>query len=183
VQKTTQLDEDKLISMLKSNDKSDFSVFYDYFSGALYGMILQVTNGNKDLADDCLQNAFVKIWKNAAAYDSSKGRLFTWMVNIVRNTAIDGLRSSKSGIKGKIQTLPDHVDFKADEADADKLETIKSLEKLLGGMKDEWKEVIQLVYFKGFTQEEAAQLLELPLGTVKTRCRSAIIKLRELLHE
>jgi len=183
VQNTKQQDESELVLLLKSNDKADFSILYDYFSGALYGMILQVTSGDKDLADDCLQNAFVKIWKNAASYDSSKGRLFTWMVNIARNTAIDGLRSSKSGIKGKIQTLPDHVDFKADEADEDKLETIKSLEKLLGGMKNEWKQVIQLVYFKGYTQEEAAQLLDLPLGTVKTRCRSAIIKLRELLHE
>lgn len=181
--KTKQIDEGKLVSMLKSNDKSDFSLLYDYFSGALYGMILQVTSGDKDLADDCLQNTFVKIWKNAATYDASKGRLFTWMVNIARNTAIDGLRSSKSGIKSKIQTLPDHVDFKADEIDTDKLETIKSLEKLIGDIREEWKEVIQLVYFKGYTQDEAAQILDLPLGTVKTRCRSAILKLREMLHE
>jgi len=183
VQKTILKDESELVSLLQSNNKSDFSVLYDYFSGALYGVILNITAGDEELAQDCLQNTFLKIWKNASSYDSTKGRLFTWMVNIARNTSIDALRSNQSGIRGKIQKLPDNVDIKAETLDADKMETIKSLEKLLYKIRADWREVIQYVYFKGYTQEETSQILEIPLGTVKTRCRSAIIKLRELLDE
>lgn len=84
--------EEELIQLLKTGDESAFSYLYDHYSGALFGVIFKII-GDQPLAEDILQEAFVKIWNNFSSYDSSKGRLFTWMLNITRNLTIDTLRS------------------------------------------------------------------------------------------
>ncbi len=100
--------EKDLVSLLKSKDKRGFELLYDNYSKVLYGIILKIVH-SEPLAEDVLQDAFVKIWKNIDAYDASKGTLFTWILNVSRNTAIDKIRSQSYKSTTKIQSLDNNV--------------------------------------------------------------------------
>jgi RNA polymerase sigma factor (sigma-70 family) len=134
-----------------------------------------------DLANDVLQEVFVNIWRKIESYDSNKGRLFTWMLNITRNAAIDVLRSKSYQNSQKNQSISDQNEFdaggKTSQLNIDNIGVRKMLEKL----KVEQRVLIELAYFKGYTHEEIAEIESIPLGTVKTRIRSALIQLREHL--
>ena len=88
--------EEELVNLLKQNNKAAFSYLYDHYSGALFGIILKIVNQDEETSEDVLQDVFIKIWKKIATYDSTKGTLFTWMLNIARNTAIDKVRTFKN---------------------------------------------------------------------------------------
>jgi RNA polymerase sigma-70 factor (ECF subfamily) len=172
------------VSWLLSGTNEGLSLLYDKYSGALLGAIMSILRDDEDAANDCLQNTFIKIWKNAHTYEATKGRLFTWMLNIARNTAIDALRKKKSGFGDKIQSIDNNVNIVDSDKNSsikDDLDAIKQMSKKLN---QEQFEVFNAVYFLGYTQDEVAQMLNLPLGTVKTRCRSAIKNIQKLLgHE
>lgn len=164
---------------LQRGDQLAFRYLYDNYSGAIFGVISRIVT-NTDTASDVLQDSFVKIWKAIGNYDKSKGTLFTWMLNVARNTAIDFTR--KSYVKNEIQNEEQLVHL------SNTLETHSStdqigLKEVLGSLKIEQQEILQYVYFKGFTQDETATLLGIPLGTDKIRTRAAMVKLRELLKE
>ena len=89
---------DKLVSKVKDADTSAFAEVYDRYSGALNGVILRLV-ADQDIANDILQDSFVKIWKNIQSYDQAKGSFYTWMLNIARNTSIDYLRKAKKELK------------------------------------------------------------------------------------
>lgn len=172
--------EEELVSLLRQKDQHAFSYLYDNYSGALNGVIVRLIN-DVQLSEDVLQEAFTRIWNNFGQYDSSKGRLFTWMINLTRNLAIDTLRSK--GYRKQQQILRDEnsVSSYHDKSYApDKFDSI-GLQKQVAQLKPEQKTIIDLAYFNGFTQEEISRELGIPLGTVKTRMRSAIIELRKLL--
>jgi RNA polymerase sigma factor (sigma-70 family) len=137
---------------------------------------------DEQISEDILQEAFVKIWNNFEQYDSSKGRLFTWMINITRNLTIDTLRSKSYKKQQKIFSEDYIVN-----ANQDRLSTVTSfdtigLRKEVQNLKPDQKIIIDLAYFNGFTQEEISKEMNIPLGTVKTRMRTAIIELRKLLR-
>ncbi|SHE72098.1 RNA polymerase sigma factor [Flavisolibacter ginsengisoli] len=169
--------EQELIASLRHKDEQAFSYLYDHYSGTLYGVICQIVE-NTELGNDVLQEAFINIWRHIDSYDETKGRLFTWMLNIARNAAIDKIRS-----KGNKQTqrqvaipnndsLPLSVSPRLDDF---------GLKKIILKLKDEQRQLIDLSYFQGFTHEQIAKALDIPLGTVKTRIRSALTQLRSLL--
>lgn len=172
--------EQELVSLLKDRDSKAFGYLYDNYSGALNSIILQILN-DVELANDVLQEVFINIWKKIESYDSTKGRLFTWMLNIARNASIDLLRSKSYQNSQKNRSLSDNVDVwiksPASEIDVDNIGLKKVLEKL----KEEHRTLIELAYFKGYTHEEIAEIETIPLGTVKTRIRNALIQLREHL--
>lgn len=173
--------EEELVMLLKSHDKDAFSYLYDNYSAALNGIIYRMVE-SKELAEDILQEAFVKIWNNFNNYDTSKGRLFTWMLNITRNLTIDTLRSKGYKKQQKISSDENSVSNVTDENfGADKFDTI-GIRKQLANLKPEQRSIIDLAYFNGFTQDEISREMGLPLGTVKTRMRSAILELRKLLQ-
>jgi RNA polymerase sigma-70 factor (ECF subfamily) len=126
-----------------------------------------------------LQEVFITVWKNIDKYDAEKGRLYTWLLNVTRNTAINKTRSKiyKSTLKN--DSISNYVN------DIDKKITVQQninhigLRKEVSRLKDELKAVLELSYFNGFTQEEIARVLNIPLGTVKTRLRSAVMELRK----
>lgn len=148
------------------------------YGGALLGVITRVVQ-HTEIAEDILQETFIKIWNSADKYDSSKGRLFTWMVNIARNLSIDKLRSKDFKNNGKNQDIENNVDF----VDSQKKHSLNiellGLRDLVTGLKPELSSVLDMVYYGGLTHVEAAEALNLPLGTVKTRIRMAIVELRK----
>lgn len=128
-----------------------------------------------------LQDAFLRIWDRMETYDASKGRLFTWMLNIARNLAIDKTRSreiSKDRKTDDIDDLVNRIDRK--EQSEQNVETI-GLKEVLGRLSKEQKFVVEYLYLKGYTQSEVAEEFNIPLGTVKTRLRLAMIELRREL--
>ena len=172
--------EQELVALLKAQDESSYSYLYDHYSGALYGVVLQII-ADQELANDVLQEVFVNIWRKIQSYDSSKGRLFTWMLNVARNLAIDVVRSKAYQNSRKNQDLADSAfSEKAGIALQPGLDNI-GLKKAVEKLKPEHRELIDLAYFKGYTHEEIAASQGLPLGTVKTRIRSALIQLRDYL--
>jgi RNA polymerase sigma-70 factor (ECF subfamily) len=172
--------EEELVVNLRNKDQQAFSYLYDNYAGALNGIIYRMVE-DKELAEDILQEVFVKIWSNFSMYDKTKGRLFTWMVNITRNLTIDTLRSKGYKKQQKISADENSVSsFTANKVVADSFDAI-GLGNHLSKLKPELKSIIDLAYFKGYTQDEIAKETGIPLGTVKTRMRSAIIELRKIL--
>jgi RNA polymerase sigma-70 factor (ECF subfamily) len=173
--------EAELVQGLKTRDEKVFSYLYDHYSPALYGVALKIVN-DENMAIDALQEIFLKIWRSAERYDADKGRLFTWMLNIARNTAIDMLRSRAHKLDQKIRELGDGTVF------LEKLTVQQSIDhlglsKVLDQLNKEQRVIIDLAYYRGCTQDEIAKLLDIPLGTVKTRMRNAIIQLRNILKQ
>ena len=172
--------ESILIEKLNQRDQQAFQWLYDQYSPALYGVVLRIVRDDEQ-AQDILQDIFVKIWKNLDAYDASKGRLFTWMLNVSRNTAIDALRARKAQPSGAIRTDEDNVHIvdrqhNTEQPSPDHI----GIQEIVGRLRPERKQLIDLVYFGGYTHEEAAEELNLPLGTVKTRIRAALQELKQL---
>lgn len=173
------MQEEELVQGLKNRQQETLRYLYDNYGPALYGVIFHVVRV-QEIAEDLLQETFVKVWHNIGSYDKHKGRLYTWMLNIARNLAIDKTRSAEykqaektentldnvytRRIAGEDEIIPEHIDLK---------EIVKRLRK-------EQRELIDLIYFYGYTQSEAADKLKIPLGTVKTRVRQAIGELRKL---
>jgi RNA polymerase sigma factor (sigma-70 family) len=171
--------EEELLELLKSRSREGFNYLYDNYSGAVYSVILTIIS-DRDHAADVLQEVFVKIWKQIDSYDSQKGKLYTWMVQIARNSAIDVVRSKKFQVNQQNQELPDSVyEAGANDFNPDKI----GLRHQVSQMKPEHRELLELAYFQGYTQDEMSEMLNIPLGTVKTRMRSALIQLRKFYIE
>ena len=170
--------ETELVMLLRQQSGEVFEYLYDSYAGALHSIILNIVKEEQQ-ASDVLQDVFVKIWKQISSYDSSKGRLFTWMLNIARNSAIDMVRSRH--FQNSRQTLELSEDVYAaggvSESNTDHI----GLRKIVHQLKEEQRVLIELAYFHGYTQDEIAKLTALPLGTVKTRIRTGLIQLRQMI--
>jgi RNA polymerase sigma factor (sigma-70 family) len=175
---TTTYGETELVALLQERNGQAFSYLYDNYSGALLGVIGGII-ADRDLAGDVLQNVFVNIWRKIELYDPSKGRLFTWMLNIARNAAIDEVRSRSYRDAQKNQPIAE--DGSLPGAVTGPAIGDVGLKKVLAKLKEEWRVLIDLSYFQGYTHEEIAKLQGLPLGTVKTRIRTALSHLRTMI--
>lgn len=170
-------EETELVTLLRQKENSAFSYLYDHYSGALYGVIKQVV-GDLEVSNDVLQETFVNIWRKIDSYQENKGRLFTWMLHIARNAAIDKLRSKGFQQSQKQQTLTDEDEF--EQVVRPGIDDV-GLKKMLLKLKDEQRYLIDLSFYQGYTHEQIAKALHIPLGTVKTRIRAALTQLRTLL--
>ena len=173
--------EEELVLLLRQQDQQAFSYLYDNYAAALNGIIYRMVD-EKELAEDILQEAFIKIWNNFSQYDNSKGRLFTWMLNIVRNLTIDTLRSKGYKKQHKISGDENAVSNLSENGGGAERFDAMGVRKQLANLKPEQRTIIDLAYFNGYTQDEIAKEIGIPLGTVKTRMRSAIIELRKILQ-
>lgn len=145
------------------------------YAPSLYGIALSILKNEED-ASDVLQESLLKIWKNIDKYNPKKGSFFTWMLNITRNTAIDKYRKKQK----EQEIVTTNVEsIKAFFSIQNSIDAI-GLKEIISQLSREEIEVIDELYFKGATHKEAAETLNLPLGTVKTRIRGALIKLREI---
>ncbi len=173
--------EQDLVLSLKQKDEGAFSYLYDNYSAALNGVIYAMVNDDA-LSEDILQEAFIKIWNNIDAYDETKGKLYTWMRRITHNLTLDTLKSNQHKYQSKVAgdeyvvsniSVNNQVFNKMDSADfRRKLDTLDAKQRT----------IIDMSYFQGYTQEEIAKELEMPVGTVKTKIRTAIIELRKIFN-
>lgn len=163
-----------LINRLRQQDKAAIGALYDAYGGALYGVVLRIVQ-SPELAEQAIQDTFLKAWRNGPQYDANKGRLFTWLLNIARNTAIDATRSA--AFKQSRKTDSAEVLAKHTGGDAINPEHI-GLRDLVNRLEEKYRILIDLVYFQGYTQEEAAEETGIPIGTIKTRLRYAVNALR-----
>ena len=169
------------MSGLRARKREVFEYLYDRYSSALYGVVARILP-SEDIAEEVLHDAFLRIWDRIDSYDPQKGRLFTWMLNIARNLAIDKSRSkeiSKARKTGDIENLVDGIDRNRSESQH---EDVIGLKEVLNQLPDEQKFVVDYLYLRGYTQSELADEFGIPLGTVKTRLRSAMIALRSKLN-
>ena len=166
--------------MLKEQSNDAFNYLYDNYSGALFTIISQIVT-DKETADDVLQEVFLNIWKKIDMYDAAKGRLFTWMLNIARNAAIDKLRSKGYRNSFKNQSISDSEDGGINVSVNPETSDV-GLKKMLTKLKDEYRTLIDLSYFQGFTHDEISKIMGIPLGTVKTRIRTALSQLRIMIQ-
>lgn len=176
------ISEEELVALLKDKDQRGFNILYNNYSSALYGVLNKVIQSNDD-ANDLLQDTFLKIWRNIDNYDSSKGSIFTWMMNIARNLAIDKVRSADFRDSSYNVSIEDKVLHQIDDEyqSAQDVDGI-GLQKVVDKLKPEYKQLIDLIYYKGYTQAEVSEEYGIPLGTVKTRIKSAVNTLRTLLQ-
>jgi RNA polymerase sigma factor (sigma-70 family) len=171
--------EQELVALLKEQNNDAFNYLYDHYSGALFTIINQIVP-DKDTASDVLQEVFVNIWRKIGSYDATKGRLFTWMLNIGRNAAIDKVRSK--GYRDNQKTQPIAEGESEMAMSSNPVVNDVGLKKVLTTLNEEYRKLIDLSYFQGFTHEEIAKMLGIPLGTVKTRIRTAISQLRTMIR-
>lgn len=170
------MNQEILINGIKQGDRKTISELYDRYAPALYGIILKIVR-HEELAEDILQESFLKIWKNGPRYDSTKGTLFTWMLNISRNTAIDKTRSAFYKHHGGKEMIDHRISDHLNWSYTPKTEHI-GLKSVVNQLDDKYREIIDLVYFQGFTQQEVHEYLNIPLGTVKSRLRIGLRELR-----
>ena len=174
--------EIELVGLIKEKNQKAFSYLYDNYSQAMFSVILFLVK-DKEEAEDVLQNSFLKIWNNFESYDADKGRLFTWMVNITRNLSIDTLRSKNYKNKNKIQELKENVYTHDYVINEEKMHDGIGLKKTVNFLNSSEKELIELAYYEGYTQKEISEMLNMPLGSVKTKIRHALLNLRVLHKE
>lgn len=169
-----------LIDKIINRDRKAFEKLYDDYCAALYTLTLKILGQQEHLAEDALQETFLKIWNSIHTYNADKGSIYTWMLNIARNTAIDKLRANKKNNKN--QSLENNViTINKKIYDTQKTDGI-GLYEVLNTLLPEQKILIEMAYYQGYTQEEIAQALNIPLGTVKTRMRAAMLDLRNKLN-
>lgn len=172
------LTEEELVHSLRNREKIAVEALYDMYSASLFGVIFRIVN-ETTLAEDVLQETFVKIWNSFSGYSTDKGRLFTWMVNIARNLAIDKIRSKDFRNQHKNQDIENTVHVIDEQQSTTYKPELLGIKDLVATLKPEQKSILDLVYFKGYTHVEVAEKLGIPLGTVKTRLRMAIQELRK----
>ena len=144
----------------------------------MYGIIQKITK-DEALAEDALQECFIKIWRYSKKYDSSKAKLFTWLYRIARNTAIDKLRSNSKKFDTEIQINNSNVyKLPAYRLNQDTID----LKKHVATLEKKYQIVLNALYFEGMTQQEASDELDIPLGTIKSRLKIALRELRKIYN-
>ncbi len=185
-EKAERLADEELMPWIAKKDPEAFEVFYDRHGGAAFSLAYRIL-GDRTAAEDCIQEAFISIWRSGARFDSTRGSVRSWTLSIVRNRAIDALRS-KAGKAPKL-TFDDDAILESRESEertdeeALRHETAHEVRGAISNLPGEQSKVIQLAYFGGFSQSEIAGMLNVPLGTVKGRMRLGLEKIRGELAE
>lgn len=169
-----------LISQFQGKDVKAYEKLYNMYCKSISGVVNNIVK-NDDIAQEITQDVFIKAWNNSDSYSAQKGRFFTWILNIARNAAIDYTRSKK--FKQSKQNLNSDffVDILESSTSLDSTTDTIGLKEFVKKLGDKCKSVIELLYFKGFTQKEVSEELDMPIGTIKTRNRNCITELRTML--
>ncbi|AUC80966.1 RNA polymerase sigma factor [Lacinutrix sp. Bg11-31] len=169
-----------LVAKFQKKDERAFEKLYNMYSESMHGVIYNIVRDH-DIAQEVMQDVFIKAWHKADSYSSSKGRFFTWILNIARNAAIDKTRSKSFKNSSKNLNADYFVDILPTQDNLDNSTDAIGIAKFVGKLADKCKKVIDLLYFKGYTQKEASETLDMPIGTIKTHNRNCIKELREMV--
>jgi RNA polymerase sigma-70 factor (ECF subfamily) len=173
----------EVLRAIAGGDEQSLSTLYTRYKLILFSLILRIVHSQPE-AEDVLQEVFLQVWRKASDFDEARGRPFTWLVTLARSRAIDRLRALDSRDRTATEAARDVPDSISDASDdAVKSEQAGIVRGALVQLPEEQRRILVLAYFEGLTQSEIAERLTTPLGTVKTRMRSGMIKLRELLGE
>ena len=172
--------------MVERKDPSAFEVLYDRHGGAAYSLAYRIVGG-PEAAEDVVQESFLSIWRSGARFDAARGSVRSWTLGVVRNRSIDALRR-QSGKAPKLDfdddaTLEAQPSLELTDSEAIRRETASRVRGALQQLPEAQSEVIGLAYFGGFSHSEIAEMLRMPLGTVKGRMRLGLEKVRLLLAE
>ncbi len=180
--------ETELMRRIKAKDSEAISELYELYNRLLFGMIISVVKKREE-AEDVLQEVFVKIWQKAHTFDEDRGNVYSWIVTLARNKAIDRIRSKGYKTQQKASVDVDAPEFSLEGETHDPLETTiysdraELVKKALAEIPESQSQVLKIAYDQGMTQSEISDHLDIPLGTVKTRMRQGMIKLKDILGE
>ncbi|MFK7813801.1 MAG: RNA polymerase sigma factor [Maribacter sp.] len=170
--------EKTIVELLQERNEKAISLLYENYGDTLYGVAHKVVR-NDELAQDVLQESFVKIWKKSDTYDPSKAKLFTWLFRVTRNTAIDKLRSVNTKTDKEIQIdVSDVYNLGVETINPDVIDVRENLEKI----EEKYQIVLDALFFQGMTQQEASDELDIPLGTIKSRLKIGLRELRKIYN-
>ena len=181
-------DERELMNRIKARDSNALEQLYDLYNALLYGLVIPIVKKREE-AEDVVQEVFLKIWEKASTFDDERGNVYSWIVTLARNRAIDRIRSKGYKSQQKVSTSISEPEFTLEADTIDPLETTiysdraELVNRALEQIPENQREVIEIAYYKGMTQSEIADHLDLPLGTVKTRTRLGMMKLRDILED
>ena len=168
--------EKHIVELLQERNDKAISLLYEHYGDTLYGVAKKVVR-DEELAQDVLQESFVKIWKKSDSYDASKAKLFTWLFRITRNTAIDKLRSVNTKSDKEIQMdVSDVYNLGVESIKPELIDVRENLDKI----ENKYQIVLEALFFHGMTQQEASDELDIPLGTIKSRLKIGLRELRKI---
>ncbi|TDQ30758.1 RNA polymerase sigma factor [Zeaxanthinibacter enoshimensis] len=168
--------EKHIVELLQERNDKAISLLYEHYGDTLYGVAHKVVR-DEEMAQDVVQESFVKIWKKADSYDASKAKLFTWLFRITRNTAIDKLRSVNTKNDKEIQMdVSDVYNLGVHSIRPDLMDVRENLDKI----ESKYQIVLDALFFQGMTQQEASDELDIPLGTIKSRLKIGLRELKKL---
>jgi RNA polymerase sigma-70 factor (ECF subfamily) len=185
-EKAERLADEELMPLVGRKDPEAFEVLYDRHGGAAFSLAYRIV-GDRAAAEEVNQEAFISVWRSGARFDATRGSVRSWLLSVVRNRAIDFLRS-RAGKAPKL-TFDDDAVLEArpaeerTEEEALQRETTAEIRGALGKLPDPQAKVIELAYFGGFSHSEISRILGLPMGTVKGRMRLGLEKIRGELAE
>lgn len=171
---------DTLVLNFQKKDEKAFEELYNMYSESMHGVIYNIVR-DRAIAEEIMQDIFIKAWHKSSSYDSSKGRFFTWILNIARNAAIDKVRSKDFKNSNKNLNSDFFVDILETSESLDEQTDAIGIRKYVEILQEKCKKIIEFLYFKGYTQKETSEELNIPLGTIKTRNRNCIKELRKML--
>lgn len=171
---------DLLIARMQEGSEVAFNRIYERYQQALHGVIFAIVK-NEDVAQEILQDVFIKIWRNAESYDSNSGRFFTWILNIARNASVDYLRSKRHKNSLKNLSADNFVDIIVSNNNLDEETNTMFLKQWVEKLEPMCVKIIDVIFFKGFTFKDGAEELDMPSGTLKTRHRKCLNSLRQMM--
>jgi RNA polymerase sigma-70 factor (ECF subfamily) len=177
-----QVSDVELLHAVARGDEGALARLYDSYRVILFGLLVRILNSREE-AEDVLQEVFIQVWRRAGDFDEKRGRPFTWLVTLTRSRGIDRLRLLSARQRLAVSASQDQPDSTSDAfSDAVRSGQKEIVQRALAELPEEQRDTLVLAYFQGLTQSEIASKLGTPLGTVKTRMRSGMIKLRRLLE-
>ena len=175
---------EQLMERLARQDQTALERLYDGYSALVYSLLLRMTQETAS-AEDLTQEVFLKVWRNAHLYESSRGSLEAWLVTVARNIALDHIRSKREKQRRRedTETMAVAVSQPRTEEWVDRRKRMGQVRSLMTALPEDQRRALELAYFEGLSQTEIAARLEQPLGTVKSWVRNALLRLREELGE
>jgi RNA polymerase sigma-70 factor (ECF subfamily) len=181
----TRLADEDLLTLVERGDADAFEVIYDRHARVAFSLAFRLL-GDREAAEDLVQDALLAVWRGAGTYTSARGSVRTWLLSIVHNRGVDRLRTL-AAMARRQDALEQAELGRPDEPDAEALgigqALAGSVRRELGALPSEQSEVLKLAYYGGFTHHEIAEMLQLPLGTVKSRMRLGLERLRRGLGD